>query len=296
VAAGDAIIEGEAVAYDPDTGDDQPFQTLMQRRRKYGVEEMMEKVPVRVYLFDCLYADGVDLTLDPYPKRISTLEGIVDQKEEFKLVQRLETGDPREIDRFFQQAIADGTEGLVVKSTGPDSVYRAGARSWLWVKLKRSYQSKMQDTVDLVVVGAFHGRGRRAGSYGALLAAAYDQEADVFRTACKVGSGFTDEALGQIPQMLKRLEVEHRHARVDSLLEAEVWFEPERVMEVLGDEITASPLHTAALDKVREGSGLAIRFPRFIQWREDKSAEEATTVQEIEDMYRSQLKTLSEKE
>ena len=294
VGAGDAIVEGEAVAYDPDTGDDQPFQTLMQRRRKYGIQEMMERVPVRVYLFDCLYADGVDLTLEPYPKRISKLEDIVDQKEAFKIVQRLETCDPREIDAFFQQAIADGTEGLVVKSTGQDSVYRAGARSWLWVKLKRSYQSKMQDTVDLVVVGAFHGRGRRAGSYGALLAAAYDQEADVFRTVCKVGSGFTDENLAQIPTMLKPLEMEHRHARVDSLMEAEVWFEPERVMEVLGDEITASPLHTAAFGEIREGSGLAIRFPRFTRWREDKSPEEATTVGEIVDMYRSQLKTLNE--
>jgi len=296
VSAEDAIIEGEAVAYDPDTGDDMPFQTLMQRRRKYGIEEMMEKIPVRVYLFDCLYADGRDLTLQPYSERIAVLEGIVDQKEEFKLVERLETSDPAEMDRFFQQAITDGTEGLVVKSTGPDSIYRAGARSWLWVKLKRSYQSKMQDTVDLVVVGAFHGRGRRAGSYGALLAAAYDHEADVFRTVCKVGSGFTDENLEQIPPMFKSLEMEHRHARVDSLLEAEVWFEPEKVMEVLGDEITASPLHTAAFGEVRGGSGLAIRFPRFTQWREDKSAEEATTVQEIVDMYRSQLKTLSEKE
>ncbi|MFH0850247.1 MAG: ATP-dependent DNA ligase [Candidatus Bathyarchaeota archaeon] len=296
VNAEDAIIEGEAVAYDPDTGDDLPFQTLMQRRRKYGIEEMMEKVPVRVYLFDCLYADGRDLTLQIYPERITVLESNVDQKEEFKLVERLETSDPAELDRFFQQAIADGTEGLVVKSTGPDSIYRAGARSWLWVKLKRSYQSKMQDTVDLVVVGAFHGRGRRAGSYGALLAAAYDHEADVFRTVCKVGSGFTDENLEQILSMFKPLAIEHRHARVDSLLEAEVWFEPEKVMEVLGDEITASPLHTAALGVVREGSGLAIRFPRFTRWRDDKSAEEATTVQEIVDMYRSQLKTLSEKE
>ncbi|MFH2109993.1 MAG: ATP-dependent DNA ligase [Candidatus Bathyarchaeota archaeon] len=296
VSAEDAIIEGEAVAYDPDTGDDQPFQTLMQRRRKYGIEEMMEKIPVRVYLFDCLYFDGKDLTLRPYPERIAALEGIVDQKEEFKLVERLETSDPAELDRFFQQAITDGTEGLVVKSTGPDSIYRAGARSWLWVKLKRSYQSKMQDTVDLVVVGAFHGRGRRAGSYGALLAAAYDHEADVFRTVCKVGSGFTDENLEQILSMFKPLAMEHRHARVDSLLDAEVWFEPEKVMEVLGDEITASPLHTAAFGEVRKDSGLAIRFPRFTRWRDDKGAEEATTVQEIVDMYRSQLKTLSEKE
>ena len=296
ISADETIIEGEAVAYDPETGDDLPFQALMQRRRKYGIEEMMKKIPVRVYLFDCLYTDGRDLTLKPYPERVKALESIVDQKEEFKRVVSLETCDPAEMERFFQQAIADGTEGIVVKSTSPESIYRAGARSWLWVKLKRSYQSKMRDTVDLVVVGAFHGRGRRAGSYGALLVAAYDQDADLFKTVCKVGSGFTDENLEQIPSTFKPLEISHRHARVDSLLEAEVWFEPEKVMEVLGDEITASPLHTAAFGEVREDSGLAIRFPRFTRWREDKSAEEATTVQEILSMYKSQLKTMNEKE
>jgi DNA ligase-1 len=293
ITAEDAIIEGEAVAYDPDTGEDRPFQTLMQRRRKYGIEEMMEKIPVRVYLFDCLYADGRDLTLDPYPERIDVLESITEQRDNYRLVERVVTSDSEELDRFFQQSIADGTEGLVVKSTGEDSIYRAGARSWLWVKLKRSYQSKMQDTVDLVVVGAFHGRGRRAGTYGALLVAAYDPEEDVYKTVCKVGSGFTDENLEQIPEMIEPHRLEHRHARVKSTMEAEVWFEPFVVMEVLGDEITLSPLHTAAFDEVREGSGLAIRFPRFTRWRDDKSAEEATTVQEILDMYKSQLKTLS---
>jgi DNA ligase-1 len=293
ITAEDAIIEGEAVAYDPDTGEDRPFQTLMQRRRKYGIEEMMEKIPVRVYLFDCLYADGRDLTLDPYPERIDVLESITEQRDNYRLVERVVTSDSEELDRFFQQSIADGTEGLVVKSTGEDSIYRAGARSWLWVKLKRSYQSKMQDTVDLVVVGAFHGRGRRAGTYGALLVATYDPEEDVYKTVCKVGSGFTDENLEQIPEMIEPHRLEHRHARVKSTMEAEVWFEPFVVMEVLGDEITLSPLHTAAFDEVREGSGLAIRFPRFTRWRDDKSAEEATTVQEILDMYKSQLKTLS---
>jgi len=293
VTAMDAIIEGEAVAYDPDTGEDRPFQTLMQRRRKYGIEEMMEKIPVRVYLFDCLYADSKDLTLEPYPERIKALERITKQRDDYRLVERLVTSEPEALDRFFQQSIADGTEGLVVKSTGKDSIYRAGARSWLWVKLKRSYQSKMQDTVDLVVVGAFHGRGRRAGAYGALLVAAYDTEEDVYKTVCKVGSGFTDENLEQIPGMLESHRFNHRHARVKSLMDAEVWFEPVVVMEVLGDEITLSPLHTVAFDEIREGSGLAIRFPRFTRWREDKSAEEATTVQEIMDMYSSQLKTLS---
>ncbi len=287
----EAIIEGEAVAYDPDTGDDLPFQTLMQRRRKYRIEEMMEKIPVRVYLFDCLY-DGEDLTLTAYPKRIERLSDIIDESDEFKLVERLETDNPTELDKFFQLAIAEGTEGLVVKSTGPESIYRAGARSWLWVKLKRSYQSKMQDHVDLAVVGALYGRGRRAGSYGALLAAAYDPEMDLFKTVCKVGSGFTDENLEEMSERLDENRMESKPVNVESLVEPDVWFEPEVVIEVLGDEITLSPLHTAAFDELREGSGLAIRFPRFTRWRDDKSAEDATQVSEIVDMYNAQLKSI----
>ena len=286
-----AIIEGEAVAYNPDNGDDMPFQTLMQRRRKYKIEEMMAKIPVRVYLFDCLY-DGEDLTLKPYPHRIERLDTITDPTDEFKPVERLETSDPEELDRFFQQSLAEGTEGLIVKSTSDESIYRAGARSWLWVKLKRSYQSKMQDHVDLAVVGAFYGRGRRAGNYGALLVAAYDPSDDKFKTVCKVGTGFTDENLEEMPARLDHYQVDAKPSNVDSLLEAEVWFDPIVVMEVLGDEITASPLHLAAFGEIRKDAGLAIRFPRFTRWREDKSADEVTQVGEILEMYNAQLKTL----
>ena len=291
VNADEAIIEGEAVAYDPDTGDDLPFQTLMQRRRKYKIEEMMKKIPVRVYLFDCLY-DGEDLTLTPYPIRINRLEAITSQTDEFKLVERLETNDPKEMDKFFQLSISEGTEGLVVKSTADDSIYRAGARSWLWVKLKRSYQSKMQDHVDLVVIGALYGRGRRAGNYGALLVAAFDSEQDMYRSVCKVGSGFTDENLLEMPGRLDEYKVDHKPSNVDSLMEPDVWFDPVVVMEVLGDEITLSPNHKTAFNMLREGSGLAIRFPRFTRWRDDKGAEEATQVSEIVDMYNAQLKTV----
>jgi len=286
-----AIIEGEAVAYNPDTGEDMPFQTLMKRRRKYKIEEMMAKIPIRVYLFDCLY-DGEDLTLKPYPYRIARLDAITDATDDFKPVERLEANDPDELESFFQQSLADGTEGLIVKSTSDDSIYRAGARSWLWVKLKRSYQSKMQDHVDLAVVGAFYGRGRRAGSYGALLVAAYDPSDDKYKTVCKVGTGFTDENLAEMPGRLDQYRVKSKPGNVDSLLEAEVWFEPVVVMEVLGDEITASPLHLAAFGEIRKDAGLAIRFPRFTRWREDKSAEEVTRVGEILGMYNAQLKTL----
>jgi DNA ligase-1 len=291
ISADEAIIEGEAVAYDPNTGDDLPFQTLMQRRRKYKILEMMKQIPVRVYLFDCLY-DGEDLTLKSYPARINRLESIVEQTDDFKLVERLETSDSDELDKFFQLSISEGTEGLVVKSTAEDSIYRAGARSWLWVKLKRSYQSKMQDHVDLVVVGAIYGRGRRAGGYGALLVAAYDPDADMYKTVCKVGSGFTDKNLEEMSGKLDENRVEQKPNNVDSLLEPDVWFDPIVVIEVLGDEITLSPLHKAAYNELREGSGLAIRFPRFTRWRDDKSAEEATLVREIFDMYHAQLKNV----
>jgi len=295
VVAREAIIEGEAVAVDPETDEMRPFQTLMQRRRKYRISEMMKKLPVAVFLFECLYADGEDLTLKPYPIRRDRLKEIVEETDRFKLVKALETPATNELERFFEEAIADGCEGLVVKSTADDSIYRAGARSWLWVKLKRSYQSKMVEPVDLVVVGAFHGRGRRAGSYGALLAASYDPDEDVFRTVCKVGSGFTDENLEKLPGMLEEYQRDDRHPRVDAILEADVWFTPSLVIEVLGDEITLSPIHTSAFNMIREDSGLAIRFPRFTgRWREDKAPEDATQVKEIVDMYNSQLKTISE--
>jgi DNA ligase-1 len=291
VQAEQAIIEGEAVAYDLDSGDDLTFQTLMQRRRKHGIEEMMKKIPVRVYLFDCLF-DGEDLTLTPYLQRINRLEAITDEADDFKLVKRLVTSDPDELDRFFQLAISEGKEGLVIKSTADDSIYRAGARSWLWVKLKRSYQSKMQDHVDLVVVGALYGRGRRAGSYGALLVAAYDPEEDMYRSVCKVGSGFTDENLEEMGSRLDEFKMDHMPSNVDSLMVPDVWFEPVVVIEVLGDEITLSPNHKTAFSELREGSGLAIRFPRFTRWRDDKSGNEATQVSEIVDMYNAQLKTI----
>jgi DNA ligase-1 len=291
VKAENAVLEGEGVAIDADSGEIKSFQTLMRRRRKHRIEEMAEKYPIAVFLFECLYVNGEDLTLEPYTKRRATLQDIVEETERFKLVRALQTSEVSQLVDFFEEAITDGTEGLVVKSTAEDSIYRAGARSWLWVKLKASYQSKMVEPVDLVVVGAFHGRGRRAGRYGALLMASYDPDEDIFRTVCKVGSGFKDEDLLSFPELLDGERVEDKPGNVDSLIDAEVWFRPKVVMELLGDEITLSPIHTCAFDRLREESGLAVRFPRFLRLREDKAPEDATTVDEIVDMYRAQSRT-----
>jgi DNA ligase-1 len=138
------------------------------------------------------------------------------------------------------------------------------------------------------------GRGKRSGSYGALLVSVYDPERDVFPTITKVGSGFTDEDLKNLPELLSTYKLNHRHARVESKLEADVWFAPAVVIEIIGDELTLSPLHVCAYNRIRKDAGIAIRFPRFThRWRKDKAPEDATTVEEIVDMYRAQLKRIS---
>jgi DNA ligase-1 len=295
VKAKDAILEAECVAIDVETGEMRPFQELMHRRRKYEVKETMKEYPVSLFMFDMLYVDGKDLTLEPYPVRRKSLEKTIKQSDRVKIARHLITGDAAELEKFFQEAIEDGCEGLVCKSMAKDSVYQAGARGWLWIKYKRDYKSEMTDTVDLAVVGAFHGRGKRAGTYGALLLAAYNPENDTFETVTKCGTGFTDEDLAKIPKMLQKHFIQHKHSRVNSLLDADVWFEPAMVIEILGAEITLSPIHTCAINAVRSGSGLAIRFPRFTgNYRMDKAAEDATTGKEVVEMYQKQLKKIAE--
>ncbi|MCF3653792.1 MAG: ATP-dependent DNA ligase [Aigarchaeota archaeon] len=295
VRANEAILECECVAIDPDTGDMLPFQELMHRKRKHDIHRAIEQYPVRIHFFDALYVDGRDLTLQPLEERRRILEQIIMEGEKVKLSKAIITSDPRELERFFHEAIENGCEGLVVKALGKEAIYRAGARGWLWIKLKRSYKSEMMDTVDLVVVGAFHGRGKRSGTYGALLMAAYNKDRDVFQSVCKVGSGFTDEDLRKLPEMLKPYEIPRKHPRVETGMEADVWFEPKLVLEIIGDEITISPIHSAAWGVVKEGFGLAIRFPRFTgKYRFDKAPEDATTVDELLEMYRRQLKKVAE--
>jgi DNA ligase-1 len=290
----EAILEAECVAVDIETGELLPFQELMHRRRKYGVNEAMQQYPVSLFMFDALYVDGRDLTLDAYPLRRQMLEKVIQENDRVKAAKQQKTSSVKALEEFFEEAIENGCEGLICKSMAKDSIYQAGARGWLWIKFKRDYKSEMTDTVDLVIVGAFHGRGKRAGTYGALLLAAYNKETDTFETVTKLGTGFTDEDLKKLPELLRKHIVPLRHSRVQSKLEADVWFEPKMVLEVLGAEITLSPIHVCALDSIRKGSGLAIRFPRFTgNYRTDKAAEDATTSLEIVEMYRSQLKQIS---
>ena len=290
--ADEAIIEGEIVAYDPDTGDLRPFQELMHRKRKHDIHIAMKEYPVKVFLFDLLYADEVDYTEKPIVERRKKLEEIIEPSEVFKIAEYIITDDPEELEKFFLKAIGDGVEGVVVKALHGNAIYQAGARGWLWIKYKRDYKSEMIDTVDLVIVGAFHGRGRRGGTYGALLMAAYNPDKDVFETVCKVGSGFTDEDLAKLPEMLEPYVIDHKHPRVVVKMEPDVWVTPALVAEIIGAEITLSPIHTCAMDKIKPGVGISIRFPRFIRWRPDKGPEDATTSHELVEMYKKQLRKM----
>jgi DNA ligase 1 len=290
----EAILEGEVVAFDPASAQLRPFHEVMYRRRKYGIAEAVDDVPVSLFCFDLLYADGEDLTRLPYLDRRERLAAAVEPAPSLRLATAAQAGDVETLEATFQQAVADGCEGLICKSLAPDAGYRAGARGWLWIKLKRDYRTELSDAMDLVVVGALHGRGRRAGVYGALLLAAYDPATDTFQTVTRCGAGFSDADLAGLPARLAPLVRTERPARVDGQQSPDIWFEPGLVIEVLAAELTPSPNYTAGRGGLG-GSGLAARFPRFTgRWREDKAPEDATSTDELVQLYRAALRTPKE--
>ncbi len=288
IKAKTCVIEGECVAVDPSTGKMRPFQELMRRRRKTDIKAMSQKVPVALFFFDILFLNGDDVSSIPMLKRRKLLEKIVTTVDRISLTTGEVTEDPDRLDTIFMEAINSGHEGVIAKAVHEKSGYQAGSRSWLWIKLKASYKEGMSESVDLVIVGAIHGRGKRTGLYGAILASAYDEETDTFPTVCKIGTGFTDDMLEEFKSRLETHMSEQRNPKVLSDVKADVWFEPVEVIEVLGDELTVSPTHLAGKDRMG-GAGLAIRFPRFTgKWRKDKSAKQATTVGELIESFERQ--------
>ena len=279
VKAETLILEGEALAYRETTGELFPFQVTIQRKRKHGIEDIAKEYPLKFYAFDLLHLDGEDYTSRPYLERRERLGHLIRKNAVIELSEAIVTGDPKEVQRFFDEMIDRGLEGIVVKRL--DAPYSAGARNFNWIKLKRSYKGELSDTVDVCVVGYFKGKGHRTQfGIGTVLGAVYDEEADTFQTISKIGSGFTEEELSKLAAMLDAISVPHKPARVESLMIPDVWVEPQYVVTVTADEITRSRLHTAG--KKGEEPGYALRFPRvqgFI--REDKGPQDATTVKEI---------------
>ena len=285
----DVILEAEAVAINQDSGEFLPFQELMHRRRKYDIDRIVEKYPITVNLFDVLYLNGQDLLNEPYKTRRKKLVEITNEDEYTKIVTQTLVHTENEIEDFLENGINAGCEGLMLKVL--DAPYRAGARGSNWLKLKREYRNELGDSLDLVVIGAFFGKGRRTGKYGTLLLASYNQDKDTFESICKVGTGFTDENLDQFYQILQDKVTLKKNPRIESGMEPDVWFEPELVIEIVASEITLSPVHTTAKNSIRSGSGLALRFPKFTgKIRMEKAPEDASTDQEVIALYKNQKK------
>ncbi|MBE5729063.1 ATP-dependent DNA ligase [Candidatus Parvarchaeota archaeon] len=279
------IFDSEALTYDDETNTLYPFQITIQRKRKHNVEEASQNFPLRLFVFDIMLLDDTQLINEPYSKRRETLEKLFQKEGVISKSSIIVTDDPKEFDKFFEITIGNGLEGVVAKKL--DAPYAAGARNFSWVKLKRSYKSQLNDTIDTVILGYFKGKGLRAElGIGALLVGVYDEKADMFRTIAKVGSGFSEEQFKELRRMLDDEKVDKKPARVDSILVPDVWVEPKYVIAVKADEITKSPIHTCG---AKEGVGYALRFPRAVTFiRTDKKAEDTNSVKEIEEMFEEQ--------
>ena len=285
----EAILEAEAVAINENSGEFLPFQELMHRRRKYNLERAVSEIPITLNFFDVLYFDGKNCLGLSYEERRKNLEEIVVEDKFAKLVPMVTVTTDDQIEDFLENSINSGCEGLMLKSL--EGQYRAGMRGSNWLKLKREYRNELGDSLDLVVIGAFFGRGRRTGRYGTLLVATYNDENDTFSSICKVGTGFTDENLDQLYQILSNKVTLKKNQKINSEMESDVWFDPELVIEVVASEITLSPIHKTATNIIRKGSGLALRFPKFTgKIRLEKSAEDASTDREIVALYQGQIK------
>jgi len=287
----EGIFEAEIVAINENTGEFLPFQELMHRRRKYKLKEAVLQYPISVNFFDVLYFDGKNCLNLKYSERRKILENSVKENNFAKLVPMAIVKNENEVEDFLENSINSGCEGLMLKIL--DAAYRAGIRGGNWLKLKREYRNELGDSLDLVVIGAYFGKGRRTGKYGTLLLATYNPEKDNFPSICKVGTGFTDESLDQLYQILSNKVILKKNPRIESEMEADVWFEPELVLEIVASEITLSPIHKTALGTIRKGAGLALRFPKFTgKIRIEKGSEDASTDEEVYSLYKGQTKVI----
>ncbi|MDD3083967.1 MAG: ATP-dependent DNA ligase [Candidatus ainarchaeum sp.] len=278
------FIEGEALAFNEETNEYYPFQITIQRKRKYDVEKKAKEYPLQLFLFDIVYLEGKNLMEKPFKERRKILESIIKENEIIKLSEMKIINSAKELEKFFEEKISQGLEGIMAKDL--DAPYIAGARKFSWIKLKRSYKGNLDDTLDLVIIGYYTGKGKRTQfGLGALLVAAYNKEKDLFESIAKIGTGMTEEILKELEERLSKIKT-IKNVRIISELKPDYWVEPKIVIEVRADEITKSPLHSCA----KEETGLALRFPRMIKFRNDKKPEQATTTNEVKQMYSKQKK------
>lgn len=284
------ICEGEAIVFDPNTGSFLPFQETVKRKRKHDIEEVMAELPLRVFIFDILYLNGKEYMSDTHEERRKVLMDVFKDfdDETIQVIEEVEVKTAKELEDYFASNIASGLEGLVVKKI--DSIYQPGKRNFNWIKLKRQEEGHLEDTVDCVVLGYYAGEGKRAGfGIGAFLVGVYHKDEDRFETVAKIGTGLKDADWVELKKKCDSVKVKEKPKNVVCAKELvpDVWTSPEILTIIRADEITLSPVHSAGL---AEGKlGYALRFPRFMGYRTDKSPDEATTVPEIEHLYKDQF-------
>ncbi|KAK5577110.1 hypothetical protein RB653_002048 [Dictyostelium firmibasis] len=284
------ILDCEAVAFDAATKKILSFQVLSTRARK-SVQLSQIKVPVCVFAFDLLYLNGQSLIDEPLIKRREHLvENFIASDGVFAFAKYSNISDVNDIQSYLEEAVEGNCEGLMVKTLKEKSIYEPSRRSYNWLKIKKDYMQGMTDSLDLVPIGAWYGKGKRTGTYGAYLLACYDENNEEFQTLCKIGTGFSDEQLTNFTNDLKPhvINQPRNQFRIADSIKPDVWFSPTQVWEVLAADLSISPVHTAATGMLDPNKGIALRFPRFIRTRPDKSPEDATSSDQVVLMYQNQ--------
>lgn len=280
------ICEGEAIVFDKDKNRFLPFQETVKRKRKHGVEEASKELPLRLYLFDILYLNGESLIDLSHTHRREILQSIIPSDNNdfpIKVIEEKVVNTGPELAAYFKDVISKGLEGLVVKKKLGH--YIPGKRNFNWVKLKKHSKDAIADTIDTVILGYYLGEGKRSNfGIGSFLVGVYNKKKDIFQTIAKVGTGLSDTDWKILKDKCDKIKVwkkPHNVEVVDSL-KPDIWVEPQIVCELKADEITQSPTHTSGNEN---GRGYALRFPRFVKYRDDKSVFDSTSVQEVERLF-----------